>query len=227
MTTALLDAGLWHHMQDAAHLLKTHDGVFYSAAMYTERGPWPGPAAERAALTTLLRSRKCADVFYHLHGDQPPGAIGYPPHIEAAETARWQAETAHARTLAHARELEAEAAEAARRGDERAEREHETVKRRARELAGERLRIERSQHEAAMERQGDEDGARLATLGREHRLLLLHGERQVVQEQAAAEARQGRELESARRRLLQEAAFEEQKAVRSVTGLTGRGIIAL
>lgn len=119
ITQLLLDRILWQTINSDANMYRTAD-LHYSPTMYLTKAASHLSRASAAQIVTLLHDHGAKDIFYstNTRSPQPPGAVGLPPAIAAAES-RWLAQEAaiaeeeHLHQLALRREEEAHTRRAA------------------------------------------------------------------------------------------------------------------
>ncbi|KAI1116942.1 hypothetical protein F5Y14DRAFT_405822 [Nemania sp. NC0429] len=85
-TRVLLRAALWKDVNKPFN--QYSDGKYtFSPTMYVQRVL--SDSDNKAELVKLLRSNRCADVYYANSGPQPDDSVGIPSHMQREEDERW------------------------------------------------------------------------------------------------------------------------------------------
>ncbi len=80
MTKALLDTGLWEHVNEDFNLY-TDGSYTFSPYAYVEEGVWDGNPSQVESVLLLLKSYRVKRLYWRNKGEQPANMNGAPPEI--------------------------------------------------------------------------------------------------------------------------------------------------
>jgi ankyrin repeat domain-containing protein 50 len=86
-------SGLWRSSNlNDEYMFTDHREFFYSPTQYVKLLCYSKDTAEKYSLIELLKNFGFTDRYYAELGNQPEGAVGFPPEIQAQRKAEWEKE---------------------------------------------------------------------------------------------------------------------------------------